>query len=91
MIDIEIVEDNHIIDDRLDDIEQKRLNIILQSVLFNWDTIKSDSDFENILNPDKNSLIGKLRAIDVEQSDKLIKAKCVAFSFYLVYRMSNMI
>ena len=73
----------------VNDNELKSYNIILQNVLFNWDRIKSNPAFANILDPNKNAMIDKIRESDAEQSDKIIKAKCVAFTFYIVHCLSR--
>lgn len=69
----------------IDNIRFKRFNIILQSVLLNWEEIESNSDLDHILDLSKNSMYEKFRSMNAEETDKMIRAKCVAFAFYIIH------
>jgi len=68
--------------------DETKFNLILQSVLLSWDTISIDSDIEHILDADRNSMYEKFRMKNPEDSDKMIKAKCMAFTIYLLSHMN---
>jgi hypothetical protein len=67
-----------------EDNDLKRFNLILQGVLLNWDKISTDPDYAHVLDPKRNSMYDKFRAMDLEENDKMIKAKCMAFMMYMI-------
>jgi hypothetical protein len=68
--------------------ELKKFNLILQGVLLNWDSISIDPDYTHILDPKRNSMYDKFREMNLEETDKMIKARCMAFSVYLLVSIS---
>lgn len=76
-----------------DEIQLKRFNIILQNVLFNWEKIETGLDYTGILDPNRNPMYETFREMNIEETDKIIRAKCVAFSFYiaLYYTIFNIL
>ena len=67
----------------------KKFNLILQGVLLNWEQISIEPEFQHILDPDKNSMYRKFREMNLEENDKMIKAKCMAFSMYILLTISS--
>ena len=62
----------------------KKFHLILQNVLLNWDKIERDADYEPIIDPNRNSMYQKFRLMNPEENDKMVKARCMAFTIYIL-------
>lgn len=68
--------------------ELDTFHTILQNVLLNWGKISTDPDYAHILDPERNSMYEKFRDMDENETDKMIKAKCMAFLMYVIVVIS---
>jgi hypothetical protein len=70
------------------DPDMKKINLILQNVLFNWEQISTEPQYKQILDLQTNNVCRKLRMDDIEETDKMIQAKAFAFTLFM---LSNII